>query len=204
MVTLDKVVCINLKDRTDRRESMTKELKKAGLLEAVEWLPGVSHMHGKVGFSQAQYNALFACRDANHALVLEDDCVFTGHIALDTVLSELPQSYDALWLGGNVRTQNNSKATAHLWHCQNTWTTHAVLYSKKMIKWILENYKPPKYRIEYDIEIYDEWLRVEAQNKRECYICKPFIAVQKEDYSDIEKRPTYYGALFHLSQGRLR
>jgi hypothetical protein len=200
---ITKILCISLKERPYRRVLAQEQFEQAGLASRVEWLLVDQAPDPKAGFSQSQAQALALCREEPHSLILEDDVVFTGNISLATVLEELPEDYLACWLGGNVRTYNRNRVSAHLWLCRDTWTTHAVIYSAAGIEAILSRYKAPEV-ISDPGQIYDEWLRVNLQPFGGCYICKPFFAVQSEGWSDIENRPTYYGPLWRRAEVRLQ
>jgi hypothetical protein len=199
---ISKIVCISLRGREHRRALANQEFIKAGIADQVEWLIVEPHPDPKAGFSQSQFRALQMCAGHEHSLIFEDDVRLTGNISLDDIFSELPSTFRACWLGGNVRSLNHNRVSRHLWRCLDTWTTHAVIYSRAGVDAVLSNYEAPDV-IERDDQIFDEWLRVNFQPGGECYICRPFFAVQSEGWSDIENRPTYYGPMWRRSEIRL-
>lgn len=199
---ISKIICISLRGRDKRRAQAEAEFESAGIASRIDWLIVDPHPEPKAGFSQSQVKALEMCQGHEHALIFEDDFIFTGDISLSTIMRELPPEYLACWLGGNVRTQNRNRCTPHLWLCGNTWATHAMLYSKAGVKAILERYEAPE-TISDPGQIYDEWLRTQLQPGGGCFICKPFFAVQSEGWSDLEKRPTFYGPLWKKAELRL-
>lgn len=123
--------------------------------------------------------------------VFEDDVEFINNYKdMDKVLAELPEDWDIIYLGGNLRSLIQ-KVTPNLWRANNLWTTHAVGYSEKMIKWLRQNYT--------GVSIYDEWLRVHVQPVKKCYITNPMMATQRSGFSNILRRDVNYKTIFEES-----
>jgi len=198
---IEKIVCINLRLRTDRLKLVKEELKRAGMLEHTEFLHPELHTEPKIGYSQSYVRALQMCRGYT-SLIVEDDVLFTGDGTFDNAFHQLPTGWDMLYLGGNVRTRNPEKVSANLWRAHNTWCTHANLYHASMIDWMLDFFPVPETMLNLT-DIFDEWLRVIAQPQKNCYIVKPFLAVQREDWSDLENRATTYGPMWRVVQRNL-
>jgi len=92
-----------------------------------------------------------------------------------------------LYLGGNV-LENLTHVSGHWWRVKETWTTHAVIYTPKAAAYILSRY-------ENNERIYDDFLRTDIQPNLKCYICKPFVCVQRPSYSDIWEQHADYSIL---------
>jgi len=177
-----KAICINLPHRTDRRQESEKEFAK--LPFHVEFYEPVPHETPYLSFNHTMHKILSEITD--FTFVFEDDVHFIN-TDIEPVILKAPVDFDLLYLGGNVR-EPLKKMNNHWWRVQNTWTTHAILYTSKGAKKILEVF-------DKDGLIYDEQLRTKVQPVLNCYICKPFLAIQRPSHSDIWGIHADYGIL---------
>lgn len=116
-------------------------------------------------------------------LVLEDDVVFNRPLsALLDAYSDLPEDWDMLYLGGNAQCPQ-ARCSTWLYRANGILTTHAVLYSSKMTRWLAENMEMPQ--IVDRSNTIDVWLMKEIQPRFNCFIVYPQIASQRFGYSDI-------------------
>ena len=140
---------------------------------------------GERGYNRSIFEAITTA--SGNILILEDDCVFepNARAIFDRAIKELPEDYDIMYLGGNIRRRCDPY-TANLNRVYDVWTTHAVMFSQKCIEFIRWNYDPAK-----DI-IFDEWLRLNVQPLNHCYIVKPMIAYQADGWSDIRQTQVTY------------
>lgn len=190
-----KIVVLNLPDRNDRLEQITDELTKAGIT-GWERFDGVRDEVGWKGFNRAYYNLFTTYKDVEHLLVLEDDCQFEPDIShLKDVFWQLPDNYDALWLGANLQTIHTDQVSTNLFRYVNGWTTHAVLWSKRFRDWILANWNPDKL-------VLDEWIRVNALRSTRCYVAYPLLAIQRPSKSDINGKFEDYKLAWEQSRSR--
>jgi len=176
-----KVKVINLDKRTDRLETVTEEIRRFGI-ESFERFSAFDG--GYMGFNKSTH---FALENEGEILLLEDDCVFDGTLTdLLVAKSQLPDDWDLLYLGANVKSQQ-TRYSANLYNLKDAWTSHAILYSDKGARWCFDNfpYSEPT--------IYDEWLRSVAQQQLRCFIVKPMLAIQADGWSDIWGANTTYG-----------
>lgn len=183
-----KAICLNLTKRTDRWEVAQKEFAKQNL--QVERFAAIEHENPFYSFNLSQKAILSTITE--NTLVFEDDVDFISD-KLNEVLETVPEDWDMLYFGGNV-TDNLKYVSGHWWRCMSTFTTHAVAYTPKAAKYILENFYPETSTI------YDAYLCSEIQPLLNCYICKPFICVQKNGYSDLWKTETDYGLYHHVAK----
>ena len=168
-----KVKVINLASRTDRWQSMQEQLRAFGVSDYERF---DAYTGGATGFNKSVHYAL---KDEQELLLLEDDCIFLGtYNDLIAAKAKLPDDWDMLYLGANVLTPQK-QYTDGIWHLDNAWTSHAILYSDKGAEWCYKNFQHD------DVTIYDEWLRTVAQKQLKCFIMNPMIAVQSQSYSDI-------------------
>lgn len=176
-----KVKVINLASRPDRWQSIQEQLQLFGVYdyERFEACPG-----GMKGFNKSVH---FALKNEHELLLLEDDCIFTGtYNDMMQAKAKLPDDWDLLYLGANVLSPQ-TKYTDGIWHLDDAWTSHAILYSNKGAEWCYKNFD---YKWQ---TIYDEWLRTVAQKHLKCFIMNPMIAVQADGHSDIWNVHAEYG-----------
>jgi GR25 family glycosyltransferase involved in LPS biosynthesis len=174
---------INLDKRTDRKAQCEEELNRVGIV--AERFKAYEGDNKHLAFNKSQWNCLNECKDKS-ILILEDDVVFTNTDILPQALSELPSDFDVVYFGANINGTQLERYSQHLFKIRNSFTTHAVGYSSKMAKWIVENF--PYHTDEYEREgltIYDEWLRVNVQEQFKCFLVYPMVAEQRVSYSDI-------------------
>jgi hypothetical protein len=172
-----KYICLNLRTRPDRWERAKQQFDKYGL--TVERFEAIEHDQPWISFNLSMKAII--------SQITEPTVVFEDDVELLSELPQPPKEWDLLYYGGNVR----SKVSQHddnWWRCVNTWTTHAVAYTPKMAAYISEHFN-------HESIIYDEWLRTEVQPVFNCYICKPFAAIQVADYSDLQKSNVNYDLL---------
>ena len=182
-----KAVCLNLNKRKDRWELAQQEFKKQGL--HVQRFAAIEHDNPFYSFNLSQKIILDSIKE--NTIVFEDDVVFIGD--LNETLKDVPEDWDLLYFGGNV-TDNLKHHSGNWWRCKKTYTTHAVAYTPKAAKYISERFYP-----ETDT-IYDAFLFEEIQDVLNCYICKPFVCVQRNGYSDLWLRDVEYGLEHHVNK----
>lgn len=185
----DTILYINLDSRVDRLIQIHQELIRVGITEAIR-IPGILDDNRTKGFNQAQRNALKSAKGVT--LILEDDVIFKDYNHLESALYELPEDWDLCYLGANIQGTDLCSWNPPTYHSQylkkvtQAWTTHAVAYSEKGAKWILENWDHANG------QIYDDFLRCNLE-KMNAFILNPQVADQRPGYSDIWQRPTDYG-----------
>lgn len=167
-------VVINLAKRPDRLEQVTSELNNQGI--EFERFEAIEDSAGWIGFNKSIKAVFEKYKDVENLFLFEDDCYFEKYFNRD-VLQELPDDYDAFWLGANLQSFHEKRYSQNLSILENAWTTHAVLYSKKFRDWCLENWSGEL--------IFDEWMRINALPVRKCFVLNPMIAFQRPSNSDI-------------------
>jgi GR25 family glycosyltransferase involved in LPS biosynthesis len=190
MQFFDRICCINLDKRVDRWEKCLIEFERVGLqVERFSAFDGDNH---HLAFNKSQHTAIkkMVEEGAERFLVLEDDVVFKGYSHVTDALNELPEDWDALWLGANINGTELERYSDHLFKLRNSFTTHAVGYSRKMAEWIVENFNPDQF------PIYDEFLRINVQEQFKCFLVAPMVAWQRPDHSDIWGHHADYTSCF--------
>ena len=179
-----KIYCINLDRRTDRWEESKAEFEKWNL--NVERFPAIDGgvAGAATAFNKSQYAVLKKAVKLDKALILEDDVVFTNDF------SSLIEC-DLFALGATV---NKAKHDGKGYRYIDGWATQAMVYNKKLMKWILDNFDP------LCGTIYDEWLRVNVLPKFECYVAHPLIAWQRPSFSDIRNGYVDYVGMMRIGE----
>lgn len=189
------VKVINLDKRADRWQTTEFELDRVGI--KAERFSAFDGDNKHRAFNRSQWTVLNECKDYRTMLILEDDVEFKNYFHFQHAVTELPDDWDVLYLGANINGTKLERYSDHLVKIRNSYTTHAVAYSKKMAQWIVENF--PYHKEEYEREgliIYDEWLRVNVQEQFNCFLIAPMIAWQKPGFSDIWQNQADYSRCF--------
>ena len=134
-----QVWCICLKERDDRYDRAQKEFEHVNLSKHVNFHRPQRHKNGVIGCMLShKYCAEMSLISGKHALVLEDDVIFTTdwlekleHIKY--FLQNEPK-WDILRLGTIISSLiSESKSTSKIWLCKS-YSSHAMIYNKKSIK----------------------------------------------------------------------
>lgn len=182
----DKSYCINHPNRTDRWEESLSEFDKICLK--------VERFDGSAPFNHSQLNCLKQASRFNSSLILEDDVEFVKWDHLDMALASLPKDWDLVSLGATLVSTHKKRVNEYLYRYEDGWATHAVGYTKKMMKWIVSNFNPDGG------VIYDEWLRLNVLKHFNCYIIQPMVAYQRPSFSDYRNRYVDYTGGFLQSE----
>lgn len=197
MSIIDHVFVINLKHRTDRRETVEAELVKAGIdeyeiFEAVcpsekdvptMFLPRLpaNQRCGAWGclMSHRRIIEISKEREYERVLVFEDDVAFSKDlsIASDAMDQLDPIGWDVLFLSGNHQGQVCQKVTLNTVRVRKTFTTHSYVINKSIFDVILHGLTGWNQQV----DVYFASL----QHKHKFYCVIPHITYQLPGYSDI-------------------
>jgi len=190
---VDKVVYINLEERTDRKESITEQLKYFPQDKVVRF-NAIKEKPGYVGCSKSHIGALEMAINNNwkNVLIVEDDMIWKdfnkGYSTLKTLASK---PYDVIVLG--APSPDYDKTTLKL---NDGQTCTAYLVNNHYYETLLRNFKESLFHlIEKDIYheyAIDQWWK-KLQKKDNWYIVKPDLCIQKDDYSNIQNGNIKYG-----------
>lgn len=191
---------INLEHRKDRKEHVETELKKIGI--NAERFNAIRMDNGAVGCSMSHLKLLQNALSQNmdHILILEDDITFLDpelfKIQFDTFLSRFGTNWDVILLAGNNMPPHLQvdDTCIKVTSCQ---TTTGYLVNGHYISKLMENVKmglhhllrTPERHVEYAIDKF--WKRLQEVDR--WFLITPPTIIQREGYSDIEKRITNYG-----------
>jgi GR25 family glycosyltransferase involved in LPS biosynthesis len=193
---------INLESRKDRKEHIEQELKSVGI-NGVRF-NAVKLQNGRIGCSMSHLKCLQIAKKNNwpYVMICEDDLLF---IDKEKAVNHMNQFFSlhsscndickiVLLAGNNVPPYKKIDDTCiRISHCQ---TTTGYIVKNEYFDTLMQNIKtgieklmknPSNHKM-YAIDKY--WIQL--QKRDIWYFLAPVIAVQREDYSDIEERTTNY------------
>ena len=189
---------INLLSRPDRKQHVESQLNLIGL--NAERFNAIKMPNGAIGCSMSHLKIIETAKANNweHVLVVEDDILFTDpKLFIEQFNKFLSNHKDfdvALIAGNNLPPYKRiDDSCVQVTHCQ---TTTGYIVQKHYYDILIKNYKEgivllmkePANHFIYAIDKY--WFNLQAIHK--WYLITPLSVTQREDYSDIEKRPTNY------------
>lgn len=131
------------------------------------------------------------------ALLLEDDVLFRGLDRLGWAALELPENWDILYLGANItdgvfgiKERPPVKYSEQLYRIRAAWTTHAIIYTRKIADIIVRHYPV------HTFEMYDQWLNENILPHYNCFLVNPMICYQRPGRSDLWNHNADYTGAF--------
>ena len=174
-----KAYVINLDDRPERMISFNRNIFPF----EVERVSAIKTDDGAVGCAKTHFGIL---REQNEFpfVIFEDDCVMVAPWDyVEKAMDQLPSDWDALWLGATLDTPLK-RYSDNLFRLKRAYTTHAIIYNtQRMIDYVLTSFDAYKGRKIIDVFYYED-----VQEKFNCFITYPMMALQAEGYSDIMQR----------------
>jgi GR25 family glycosyltransferase involved in LPS biosynthesis len=190
---------INLAHRTDRNEHVLKQIASIGCkgirIDAVEC------KQGAIGCGMSHIRCLEVAKEQNMPFVciVEDDIEFTDpDLFLRQLNAFLSSSidWDVLLLGSNMgppfdkeagclRVFNAQTTTGYI--VKNHYYDTLLASFKKSVGCLLGDYNVKLFAIDI------QWKRLQQRDR--WYVLYPLTVIQRDDYSDIEKRMVQYGPM---------
>lgn len=192
-------IYINLEHRVDRKIHVEDQLKKIGIINA-ERFNAIKLKNGALGCSMSHLKCLEMAKKSgwDHVMILEDDITFLDPEVFVKQFNEflsIHKVWDVVLIGGNIVPpyQTVDSTCVKVSKCQ---TTTGYIVRSHYYDILIENIrngvnhllKEPEKHIIYAIDKY--WFTLQQQHL--WYLIIPLTVTQREDYSDIEKRPTNY------------
>jgi hypothetical protein len=173
MAPPDRIVCINLKCRPDRRAHMKKQARRHGF--SFTFYTARKHpTSGIAGNRESHLAVLRTIKPGESVLILEDDCVFPS---APDIPSNLPKDYDILYLGGTMKGLDTWSEDLNI--ATVCWATHAYMPNPAIVPKLIAELE------KYD-GVMDEYLVHNIQPRRRCYIPRRALVTQLEnDQSDV-------------------
>jgi glycosyl transferase family 25 len=189
---------INLLSRPDRKQHVENQLKTIGI--NAERFNAIKMPNGAIGCSLSHLKLIETAKANNweHILIIEDDILFTEpSIFINQFNNFLSnhKDFDVVIISGNNCPPffKIDDTCVKVTRCQTT-TCYLVQqhYYDKLINNFREGInklmREPHNHVLYAIDKY--WFNLQAVDR--WYLIIPLTVTQREDYSDIEKRPTNY------------
>lgn len=189
---------INLETRSDRKLHVEEQLKIIGI--QANRFNAIKLPNGALGCSMSHLKCLEIAKENNweHILIVEDDIKFLNPEVFINQFNKFLNSHtewDVVLIAGNNLPPHEiiDDSCVKVSHCQ---TTTGYIVKKHYYNTLIDNIrngitnliKEPKLHHLYAIDKY--WFKL--QEKDNWYLITPLTVTQREDYSDIEKRPTNY------------
>ena len=181
---ITKFYCTNLKGNDQRWNDSLIQFAKVGLeVERFECIP---HENRFLSFNHTMIALVKKGYETGQPFgIFEDDVALDDLKRTEEGFSELPEDWDLWYWGANIFGvdttvwQMPDRVTKYLHRLHNAWQSHAIIYSNKAAKWIIENFDPETF------PVYDEWLRINVMSKGNVYLQTPMVAYQRPVWSDL-------------------
>ena len=170
---------INLDDRPERLEMFCKNVFPF----EVERASAIKMDDGGIGCGLTHFKILRE-QDKFPFVIFEDDCVMIEPWSLvEKAMSQLPEDWDALWLGGTLDAPLK-RYSENLFRLRNAYCTHAIIYNtQKIVDYILNNFDTWHGR-----KVIDVFYHSDVQERFNCFITYPMTTIQASGFSDVMNR----------------
>ena len=199
--SIKNIFYINLDHRNDRKEHVETQLSNIGL-QGVQRFSAIKMENGAIGCSMSHLKLLQHALQSSldHILIVEDDIEFLDPELFINQLNSFFQkkarsNWDVVLFAGNNMPpyENVDDTCVRVSRCQ---TTTGYLVNGHYIEKLLNNVKMgltnllrhPEKHSQYAID--KHWFLL--QEVHQWFLITPLTVVQREDYSDIEKRVVHY------------
>ena len=206
MENIERVYFINLDHRADRLQEFVNEMKKIGFPE--EKLHRISATYrpeiGVLGCAYSHIQVLdhFLQSSAKNCLVFEDDFQWSNDLNYCKFLFKtvFQKQFDLVMLSGNI-FKDEPTDSPFLRKVLDGQTTSSYLITREFAPSLKKNLEEGAEQLEswfrlfqekkhdYCLDIY--WKKIQPMHN--WYIVNPKMGIQRESYSDIEKKVTNYG-----------
>lgn len=198
MDTIENCLYINLENRPDRKDHVENQLNQLNI--SYKRFNAIRHQNGAAGCSLSHIKCIQIAQEEGwkNVMIVEDDINFLDFKLFKTNLNKFlinEPNFDVVLLAGNNMppyTQINDFCVK-VSRCQ---TTTGYIVNSHYYKTLINNYKEgllklmksPEEHVKYAIDKY--WFNL--QKKDYWFLITPLSVIQREDYSDIEKKNTNY------------
>lgn len=194
---IDKIVYINLKKRTDRNESIKKDLQRVGVpQEKIVRFEAIEDPQGGIGCasSHAAVLAMAEHHQWENVLILEDDMMFNDDDASYQRLNNFFVNLQEIaWDVGFISASYYiiKKVKDEFYRVEFAYLSNSYLVSRPYYSMLMQNFHESialqKKGVSYGKSSMDyHWLRLMAKDR--WYGVYPCVGYQKPGMSDIEKR----------------
>jgi GR25 family glycosyltransferase involved in LPS biosynthesis len=193
------VFYINLASRPDRKQHIESQLHNIGI-QHFERFNAIKLANGALGCSMSHLKCLETAKKEGwpHLLIVEDDILFLNPELFTSQLNQFLSKHShwdvVLIAGNNIPPYEKIDDTCiRVKTCQ---TTTGYLINSHYYDILINNFREginklmssPDKHVLYAIDKY--WFQLQEKDK--WYLIIPLSVTQREDYSNIENRPTNY------------
>jgi GR25 family glycosyltransferase involved in LPS biosynthesis len=189
---------INLLSRTDRKQHVESELKKLGINNKIRF-NAIKTENGALGCSMSHLKCIELAKksDYEYVFICEDDITFLNPMLfleqLDEFLST-KRDWDVILVAGNnmIPYIQVDSTCIKVYNCQ---TTTGYIVKREYYDKLIDNYKEGiqkqlKEPTVPDYKIDKYWFKLQREDN--WFLIIPLSIIQREDYSDIEKKNTNF------------
>jgi len=182
---------INLKERNDKKIYIQNLFKQKNI--NFEFYSPEKHQNPRRGCLESHLHLIKEAIKNNYekVLIFEDDVKFIKSLKS---LKEPPTDWNMIYLGGTVHRVMDNKHKGY--SRVQTWTTHAYFINLKDKDFVNKLLEMENYNEEVD-----RYYLEKIHPNYKCYMTNPMIAIQKEDYSDIEGQEVNYNFMEYTLNG---
>ena len=189
----DSIYVINLKERTDRRDHITNELKK---IECDDYILFEGVNGKKVTNSTKLPSGMFGLiityiniyrewkkTPKDNILIIEDDCIFIDDFNknLEDYMNHVPEDWDMLYFGANHNYHMGEKTEPINEKCiklNKSFSAHCVILKSYVFEELID--KLQSFSVENDV------MMANLQKKYNAYSSVPGLTSQIVSFSDIQ------------------
>ena len=206
-IKIDKIYCISIKERQDRRNFLKTQFSK--LDHEITFHIVERNKDPVRGCLESHIDCIKEARELGltNILMLEDDILINEKILEDIKSIHVPKNFDMFYLGYHIN--DGIKYGNNLLKLLSAQTTHAYIMNNKIFDFVINNIEKEwdtisewqvrnKYESRTNFNVraidlfYAKWIHHQRGNTYGIY---PILIHQKPDYSDIEKRNIDYRVL---------
>jgi len=192
------VIYINLDSRPDRNEHVKRQLDKIGF-NTYERFKAIQLDNGALGCSMSHLKCVELAKKNNYdsVFICEDDIEFLDPALFLKQMQGFLDSninWDVIIVAGNnmIPYTPINNTCIKVFNCQ---TTTGYIVKQSYYDKLIQNYKDGIEKLmrepeNNDFKIDKYWFRLQRNDN--WYLIIPLSVVQKEDYSDIEKKVTNF------------
>lgn len=203
----DRKVCLSLDGSPMARnaeaakrkwQEAEKEFARVGLKGVEKFTALFDQLGSHQSFNRSTRQILIEFIESSNErlLFLEDDCVFKKCDHLQSAVNDLPEDWDIIYFGCNIKDEKPVKISNRLFKINGAWTTHCIGYNKKCIEFIL------MHQPGFSECMFDCWLS-ENLSRLNAYVVNPISAWQRSGDSSIWNEFVDYSDHFIQSQKKL-
>lgn len=184
---VDKIFCINLKHRTDKKKFIIGQARKynfrVSFFNAIE-----NKKNPMLGCLQSHLSIIKLAKERKYksVLIMEDDCQFVTEPIIYE--KELPEDWQQLFLGCNLMEilESDIQNVKHKKFIRmKCLATHSYILKSSAYDELINGLSNNNLPV-------DVYYKDHFQDKRTSYMIYPQLTTQKEGYSDIEQRVLKY------------